>query len=77
MPEGLHYDSLLHSWCVAAGHQHPSCQVNLISEAVEKKNVKQEGTESHEDTIAGVNILFMRKPLEVHPEKMTIINTDL
>ena len=39
--ESLHYDSLLHNLYAAADHQHPSCQVNLISEAVEKNNVKQ------------------------------------
>jgi len=43
MPEDLHYYNLLHSWCAAANHQYPSCQLNLISEAVEKNDVKQVG----------------------------------
>lgn len=41
IPESLHYDSLLHSLYAAANHQHPSCQVNLISKAMENNSVKQ------------------------------------
>ena len=36
----LHHDNHPHNWCGVVGHQHPSCQVNLISEAAKKIDFK-------------------------------------
>lgn len=41
MQINLHCDNHQHNWYAVADHQHPSSQVNLISEAVKKRYQKK------------------------------------
>ena len=38
--KNLHHYNHPHNWCGFISHQHPSCQVNLISEATKKIDFK-------------------------------------